>query len=203
MKVFIAVPTFENISPETFKSIYGLDHAGHHVVFDYIRGYDCAAARNNIAQQTLNESADYVLMLDSDMVLPSDALVNLLDNPVDVCLGVCPIRTWGQYSGDVSAYKMGEFDYVTRYTAFEIQEKRNEGEHRIKIHGGGMACAMINANVFRKLGTNCFKYVNYDNGSVLSEDLYFCEQCGQNGIDIYVDSRVNCGHIFRHVQWPV
>ena len=71
MKIFIAVPTFENISPDTFKSIYGLDRCGHWVVFDYVRGYDCATARNRIAKQAKAEQADYVLMIDSDIVIPS------------------------------------------------------------------------------------------------------------------------------------
>ena len=50
MKIFIAIPTFETIYPDTFKSLWGLERAGHWVVFDFIRGYDCAAARNRIAQ---------------------------------------------------------------------------------------------------------------------------------------------------------
>ena len=74
MKIFIAVPTFENISPATFKSIYGLDRCGHWVVFDYITGYDCATARNRIAKQAIAEQADYVLMIDSDMTITESIL---------------------------------------------------------------------------------------------------------------------------------
>ena len=77
MKILIAVPTFENIYPDTFKSIYGLDSAGHEVFFDYIRGYDVATARNKIAQAAIDEGADYVLMVDNDVVLPEDVLVNM------------------------------------------------------------------------------------------------------------------------------
>lgn len=204
MKIFIAVPTFESIYPETYKSIYGLQNAGHYLVFDFVRGYDCATARNRIAQQTLDEGADYVLMVDNDIVLPSDALSYLLNDPKDVCIGIYANReTDNVYNGNVCAYELGEFNYVTKFTANDINKKRSNGEFKFQIHGGGMGCALIKADVFRKLKFPWFDWVNYENSSVLSEDLYFCEQCNQNGINVYADSRVNCGHIFRHVQWPV
>ena len=46
-KILIAVPTFENIKPECFKSIYGLTNPkDFNLYFDYVKGYDCACARN-------------------------------------------------------------------------------------------------------------------------------------------------------------
>ncbi len=42
LKVVIAVPTYENISPETFKSIYELDKSDLITSFIYVTGYDCA-----------------------------------------------------------------------------------------------------------------------------------------------------------------
>lgn len=204
MKIFIAVPTFENIYPDTFKSIYGLDPAGHWLVFDFVRGYDCATARNKIAKQALDEKADYVLMVDNDMVLPSDALVHLLEGPKDVCLGIYANRDTGNiYGGDVCIYKTGEFDYKTKFTAAEVVQLRERGEKKIIIHGGGMGCALIRTEVFNRISFPYYDWVNYENGCVLSEDLYFCEQCKKNNIPVYADLRVQCGHIFRHVQWPV
>ena len=86
-KILIAVPTFENIYPDTFKSIYDLDVSGHDTEFEFVRGYDCATARNRIALMALDKKTDYVLMVDNDVVLPKDALINLFDDPKDVCLG--------------------------------------------------------------------------------------------------------------------
>lgn len=204
MKIFIAVPTYENIYPDTYKSIYGLDPAGAWLVFDFIRGYDCASARNRIAQQTLDEGADYVLMVDNDIVLPSNAIVHLLEDPKEVCLGLYASRGAGNiYDGNVCAYQLGEHDYVTKFTAGEMKKLRQDGCAKVQVHGGGMGCALIKADVFRRLTYPWYKWVNYDNGSVLSEDLYFCEKCQESGIRVFADTRVECGHVFRHVQWPV
>ena len=69
-KILIAVPTFENIYPDTFKSIYDLDKGDNEVIFNFVRGYDCATARNNIILEAKRIKADYVLMVDNDMVIP-------------------------------------------------------------------------------------------------------------------------------------
>lgn len=204
MKIFIAVPTYENITPDTYKSIYGLDRGGHWCVFDFVRGYDCARARNNIAQQTLDEKADYVLMVDNDVVLPGDVLVNMLEDPVDVCLGYYVHRNdYNIYDGKTSICHLGEFNYTNQFRADELNEMKARGLRKVLIHGGGMGCALIRADVFRRLPYPWFSWVNYHDGNVLSEDLYFCEQCNQAGIQIYTDVRAGCGHLLRHIQWPV
>ena len=87
MKILIAVPTYETIFPDTYKSIWDMDKCGHEIQFEFVRGYDVATARNNIAQCALDYGADYVLMVDNDVVLPKDALKNLLEDPQDVCTG--------------------------------------------------------------------------------------------------------------------
>ena len=61
MKILIAVPTFENIYPDTFKSIYDLNTEGHEVLFEFVRGYDCATARNRIAQMAIDKNTDYAV----------------------------------------------------------------------------------------------------------------------------------------------
>lgn len=201
LKIFIAVPTFENISPDTFKSIYGLDRCGQFVVFDFVRGYDCATARNRIAEQAKAEGADYVLMIDSDIVIPSDAIRNFLDDPKDVCLGFSAHRNAANvYEGKTSICRLGPFDYVDQYTGAEVRDMRERGEYKVQIHGGGMGSAFIKTGVFERIEKPYFKWTTYENGSCLSEDLWFCEQCRKAGVDIYADTRVCNGHIFRHIQ---
>ena len=213
MKILIAVPTFETIYPDTFKSIFDLDKGGHEVLFDFVRGYDCATARNNIAQKAMDLETDYVLMVDNDVVLPKDALVNLLDDPRNVCLGFYAHRDKDNtYRGRTCVCKQympdGEmyFNYPleSEYTPEELKALRDEKIYKQAIHGGGMGCALIQTDVFRILRYPWYDWVNYadDNRGMLSEDLYFCEQCRSNGIRIFTDTRVACGHMLRRIQWP-
>lgn len=213
MRILIAVPTFENIYPDTFRSIYGLDCGEHELCFDFVRGYDCATARNRIAQMALDEKVDYVLMVDNDVVLPEDALINLLDDPKSVCLGYYAHRgSDNLYHGRTCICKLykpnGEryFNYPleSEYTGREMKELQNRGEYKIQIHGGGMGCALIKTAVFNRIKYPWYDWVNYPGESkgMLSEDLYFCEQCKNKNIPVFTDTRVGCGHMMRHVQWP-
>lgn len=201
MKILIAVPTFETIYPDTFKAIYDLDKVDHEVIFDFVRGYDCATARNNIVQKAKAENADYILMVDNDVTLPKDALINLLEGSNDVCLGAYPQRnSYNRYEGKVCLYHLGERNYTNLFSSEELRLLREAGENKIEVHGGGMGCALIRTDIFDRIEYPWFDWVNYKDLGILSEDLYFCEQCMYNGITIYADTRVLCGHMFRHLQ---
>lgn len=199
MRILIAVPTYENITPDTFKSIYELDKCGNDCFFDFIRGYTVDTARNHIAERALELNTDFVLMVDNDVILPSDALKNLLEDNKDVCLGYYAHRTAENISGSRTCVckNDGEFNYTHSFNGCELTTIKNAGINKVQIHGGGMGCALIKTDVFRKLSFPWYKFVTYDDKGVLSEDLYFCEQCNQNGILIYVDTRVSCKHLFR------
>ena len=50
-RVLIVVPTFENITPDTYKALWDMDKGENEVLFEFVRGYDCAAARNKAAKK--------------------------------------------------------------------------------------------------------------------------------------------------------
>nr|MBQ4455685.1 hypothetical protein [Clostridia bacterium] len=204
MKVLIAVPTFENIYPDVFKSIYDLQKPkGVETEFEYIRGYDCATARNRIVITAQNMKADYVLMIDNDTILPSDALINLFEDQQDVVLGYYAHRNnENEYGGLTNWCKLGEFNYTWQYSGKECKALLDNGHTLVHLHGGGMGCAFIKTDVFDRISYPWYDWVNYsdEHRGMLSEDLYFCEQCKHKHIKIYGDTRVKCGHIFRHIQ---
>lgn len=211
-KILIAVPTFETIYPDTYKSIYEIDKGDNEVLFEFVRGYDIATARNRIAQKSLDLECDYVLMVDNDVVVPKDVLTLMLENPVDVCLGVYAHRGPDNiYRGKVCVCRLKDdrgqdyFNYPleSAYSASEIIKFAQRGEKKKRIHGGGMGCAFINTFVFKAIDYPWYDWVNYGdaNRGMLSEDLYFCERCKAKTIPVFTDVRVRCGHMFRHVQY--
>lgn len=209
MNILIAVPTFENIYPDTYKSIWDLDKAGNETEFEYVRGYDCATARNKIAQIALDRNFDRVLMVDNDVVLPKDALVNLLDDPKDVCLGFYAHRGADNlFTGntnicrlfDSNGVKYFNYPLESEFTAEEMRVMREAGEYKVQVHGGGMGCALIKTDIFRQLSYPWYDWVHYKSGRMLGEDLFFCEACKKKKVPVYTDTRVGCGHLFRYVQ---
>lgn len=194
MKILIAIPTFENIMPEVFKAVYGMRTEPYWAMFDYVKGYDCAKARNMIAQEALDGGFDYVLMCDSDTLMPNDTLERFLEYPTDIVLGLCPHKNTD--IGRCEIYRFGSEGFQEFYTYKSIPE-----EPRILVKGGGLACALIKTEVFRKMQYPYFKYVLYDNGEELSEDLYFCTKVTEAGFNIFADTRVRCGHAMRKFQY--
>lgn len=204
MRILIAVPTYENIYPDTFKSIWELKRPeGAEITFTYVRGYDCARARNNIITEAKKQGADYVLMIDNDTVVPDDALINLLSDDKDIILGYYAHRVFNsKYDGRTNACKNdGEFNYTHQYSGAELKALRDSGAYIVQIHGGGLGCALIKISVLDNLAFPYFDWTNYANNYVLSEDLFFAENCRQHSVPIYLDTRVECGHIFRYTQY--
>ena len=211
MRILVAVPTFESIMPDTFKAIWDMDKGDNEVLFEFVRGYDCATARNNIAQRALQLECDCVMMVDNDVTPPSDALVNLLSHDVDVVSGYYAHRDRdNRVSGRTCACRLQMpnneyyFDYPleSEYTDEELRAMREGGEYLVQIHGGGMGCILIRTSVFKRINYPWYDWVNYpdENKGMLSEDLFFCEQLRIARIPIFVDTRVACGHMFRYIQ---
>ena len=191
-----------------------MDKCGHEVLFESVRGYDVATARNHIARKAIELETDYVLSVDNDITLPKDALKLLLEDARDVTLGFYAHRDRNNlYSGRTCICKLKDengneyyhFPLESEYTAEEMHGLADAGGTKIEVHGGGMGCSLIRTDVFRKLSYPWYDWVNYGdaNKGMLSEDLYFCSLCRTSGIKIHADVRVGCGHLLRHVQWPV
>lgn len=193
-RVLIAVPTFETITPDTFKSIYGLRGCDYLPMFDFVRGYDCARARNEICREAIRDGFDRVLMVDSDIVLPDVTIEMMMDDTPPVLLGCYPQK---HNPSAVELFKDTGRDFTDRYLFSEIPDGRFE------VKGGGFGCALIDVQVLKEMPSPWFKYVEYDNGSILSEDLYFCDRARSNGIKIIADGRVRCGHTWRYTSWGV
>ena len=211
MRILITVPTYETIYPDTFKSIWDMDRCGHEVLFEFVRGYTVDAARNKAAEKAMALDADYILMVDNDVVIPKQTIMWMLEDAKDVCLGSYAHRNQDNiYFGNSNICRLYDakgkknFNYMIEdeYTAQELDQLRAEGQTKIRVHGGGMGCAFIKTDLFRRLQYPWYKWVNYPGKkrTGLSEDLYFCEQCRKNGVPIYTDVRVQCGHIMRYCQ---
>lgn len=204
MKLLVDVPTFdgkmwadtaESIDANIIRAV----SAGHDVDRKSMKGYGCGPARTRMAEQAIKGGYDYIMMVDDDVVLPPDALENLLEHEVDVCLGFYAHQ--GCFDGKTCLCKPGRRNYDLQYYASELREMRESGIYTLEVKGGGMGCALIRTSVFDRIAYPYFKWVDYDDRhGTLSEDLYFCEECAKAGITIYADTRVACGHHFRHVQ---
>lgn len=215
MRILIEVPTYDGrISQATSESLWRLDTRGHEVDYRPRTGYGCAMARNRIAADALNAHYDSVLMVDNDISLPQDALRNLLEHGVDICLGYYLNRYARGERKFTMLYKQGAA--WDMYADDELRELRERGERLIRVKGGGFGCALVRAEVFAQLEFPWFEWTDLSRDVLDAEDAYachdafrsggedinFCNAATNAGIPIHADTRVACGHEFREVVWP-
>ena len=136
--VLICVPTYENITPDTFKAIYDMDKPCP-TDFEFVRGYDVATARNKCVQKMLDGGYTHLMLIDNDVTPPKDALANLLEDGRDVVSGYYAHRNnENDPTIMTNLCKMGEFNYLTQWDGEELRAELTKGNTVIRIHGGGM-----------------------------------------------------------------
>lgn len=191
-RVLVAVPLADKAEPAVFKALWDMRKPCP-CSFDYVRGYVTDRARNEIARRALDGGYTHVMMVDSDVVVPADAMERLLLGG-DVVLGCYPRKNTS--TGQSELFADGE-----DFTDANNVPYASLGDGRFAVKGGGMGCALISTGVFREVAFPWFDYVMYPSGDVLSEDLSFCVKCAEAGIGIEADAGVRCGHIGSQIQY--
>lgn len=192
-RVLLAVPTTWGLmKAECAVSIANMDWGDAEVEYAYVNNYAVDMARDKLANMALEGDYTHLMMVDSDTVVPEDALVNLLSHDVDVCTGFTVKGS--SNDGTTSVSKLGG-QFSNWYNRSELRELREKGTYLVEVKGNGMGCVLISTDVFRRFGEPWFNYVRNQNGSKLGEDYYFCLQCSRYGVKVHVDTRVACGHI--------
>lgn len=198
MKILVAVPTYETVSTECFEGIWNLDKCGHDVDLLFVKGHGVQRARNDIAKAAL-KGYDKLLTIDSDVVVPSNALELMLQehSANDVLLGVYQNRYDGRKGYSTLYVDMGK-KIATNENILSMEKIASLKPGRVKITAGGLGCALIDPHVFRKMSYPYFLWEEKE-GWECSEDCYFCFKAEEVGARIRGDLRVLCKHVTKTV----
>ena len=194
MNILIGIPTKDTIDIEAAVSIMNLDWDGHAIDYCHADGagiYGIAQARNRICQKAVDGKSDKLFMIDSDMIVPEDAIHNLLDPDVPICIGVARFKN--------DSRRAPIFKGVQDETGSDAWEWDKIPAGRFTFQNGGVACAMIDVNMLRKIPRPWFIWEERGNGTYVGEDIGFYEKIRGRGYTPYADGRVRCGHIGRRV----
>jgi FkbM family methyltransferase len=185
--ILIAVPTNKYIEPETMKSIYDqIIPSGYRAEFQFFYGYQIDQIRNLIAEWS--KHYDYLFSVDSDIILPNDTLVNLLNADKDIISGLYIQRKPGQHILEI-------YQDNGRGGVENIPFRAIEKLDVIPIAACGMGCCLIKGEVFRKMEYPHFYYQSaIDHSQTISEDVYFCNKARSLGFEVWADVRIKCSH---------
>ena len=198
MKTLIAVPCFDMVNVDFVRSFLNIRKTDD-VTYTYVQGTLIYEGRNLIAQNAIKYGFDRVMWLDSDMVVPEDALERLsaeMDTGKDFVSAlyfkrkppinpvVCDQVYWRVLDdGSVETCAKSFTDYP-KDSVFEIQ-------------GAGFGCCMTSAKLLKAVVDRYGSPFTPMLG--IGEDIAFCWRASQLGFKLYCDSRIKCGHIGSYV----
>ncbi len=193
-RVLIAIPTAQNIHPETFKSIYDLVlPEGYKADFQFFYGYCVDQVRNLIASYAINNKYDYLFCVDYDVSFNTDTLTKLLSHDKDIVSGLYIQRKPGEHILEI--YRKNDFGGHYNIPMGALQKNTLE-----PIDGCGFGCVLIKTEVLTGIGYPQFTYHHaLSIEDTLSEDVDFCMKAQDKGFKLFVDTSVTCRHHGQHV----
>lgn len=185
MKTLIAIPCMDNVAAPFAHSLATMEKTGECVISMNISSliYD---ARNQLAAQALKAQADYILWLDSDMIVPPDVIPRMLkhmEDGKDFVSGIY-FRRRAPFApvlySRIDREGHADFNDYPEDTVFEIA-------------GAGFGCCMTRVSMLEDIALN-FKdwFTPFNN---YGEDLSFCLRALECGYKLYCDSTIKCGHV--------
>ncbi len=162
-----------------------------------VTGNFVPAQRELIARHALNANADYLLMVDDDIVVPQNAveeLLNVFDRDPH-----CAIAGGLYYSRDglrpMAVSNWNPHDTTTAFTPGFTDEP-------VQVDGVGFGCVLIASSALRKLDepyfpAQIFLEERLRRVRVCNEDYAFCHRLKQHGLRTYLHPGVRLGHYDR------
>ena len=143
------------------------------------------AGRNDLARAFLGTRSDWLLAVDTDMVLPWDVVPRLMKHarPDRIVGGLCYCLDRGR----------------ERPVLFDSDQRRIETWNPgvlVQVSAIGMACALIHRSVFKRLE---YPYFRGDPAARRDQDQLFCDAVRAAGVEIVVDTSTVIGHIKSRV----
>lgn len=203
MNVLMAVPTYENVSTETFGALWRIARVAEEngiAVSEplFLKGHGVQRARNDIALHALEHGYDKIFTVDSDVIPPDESLLFLSQGETDVVVVPYANRYDGRM-GYTTCYLKNENRLMgDNNNILSVEKIQSLPPGRIELNGAGMGCALIDVPLLRRLEYPYFYWTEkmLPNGErcECSEDMYFCRQVVSHGGVIKADTRLFCQH---------
>jgi glycosyltransferase involved in cell wall biosynthesis len=186
MRILLAVPMWRGQIPmETVESLFNLKRGEHEIKLYVPQGFLTFEARNMAVEAAKGFMCDAIFWVDSDMVIPDDALLKLvaLLDKYEVASGVYYKRNdnvaspliYDRISDDIYKFRV--------VVGTGIQE----------VDGVGFGCVLTAMTAFDGMPMP-FNFKRVAAG-YSSEDLFFCNNYIKRGKKIAVDTSIKCGHV--------
>lgn len=193
-KILVAVPTLNKVDVKFVASwanivfCHGIEDVECHPQF--LVDSMTYTARINLADIAVNGDFDYVFWMDSDMVIPHDALKKMLEADKEMVTGLYFQRR-GNHAPVI-------------YTRFCEPYKNYPENELFLVLACGFGCVLMKTDVIRRVAET-HNGLTFQPLNEVGEDLSFCKRWKDCGGEIWCDPTIKCGHIgecvFTEEDW--
>lgn len=202
MNLMIAVPSHDHI-PALFAydlgqmmgflgaNYVGSDRPIKSVGLTFSTGTYVHSGRQTLAELAIEQGADYVLWLDSDMRFPKDLPIRLLKHRQDI-VGI-------NYSNKSVP---PEFVAIKSVSPPEKLVTGPDSTGLEEVDAIGFGAVLMRGRVLRTLAekhtaTPLFWFDQREDGGLVGEDVFFCRVAREHGFEVMVDHDLSrdCGHV--------
>ncbi len=180
-KLSILVPTRDMVHTHFAFSLSQLYKTTSDVIDTYLF-FDSSSILLNQREKLIEEAklinSDYVLWLDSDMVLPSTAAIRLLEHNQDI-VG-CNYLKRTKPLKPVAYKNIEDWDSFLPLTI---------EENLVEVEGVGMGCILMKTEIFNKIKKPYFEFTyNEKSDDWLGEDFNLLKKLREVGYKVYIDT---------------
>jgi hypothetical protein len=159
---------------------------GHHSVqCNVVHNTLIHNARNKIAKDAVEQECDYLFFIDSDCVLPENALKTLVNHNKDIVAGMYFQKSIPHAPVIYKENSRGTYDNFLDYPVNKL----------IEVDGIGMGICLIKTSVLKNI-ERPFDVLGAtkDHPCINGEDLAFCKRAKAKGYKIFVDTSLQAKH---------
>ena len=174
-------------------------------------------SRNQMVLDMLaHDDAEWLWTVDTDATFQPDILDRLLDNadPTErPIIGALSHQIRGKLDNGKPVIQNGSQVRETIPTLYKMlttdgvitgyQESTSYGEGLLEVDATGCHCLLIHRTVFEAIKSDhpyrWFREDELSPGLIAGEDIWFCVKAREVGYPIYVDTRLESGHVKRTI----
>lgn len=146
-------------------------------------------ARECLADKALEMGADYLFMIDDDMICPTSMFEQLFAHDVDI---IAPLAFMRKHPHSPVIYTVRDgYDPISQSSYFtNLAVKSYPKDQLVECDAVGFGAVLIKMDVFKKLPKPWFA-----TWSRIGEDIGFCHAAKRYGFRVFMDTSVKLGHL--------
>lgn len=188
MKILIAIINNKNELALPFvKSLFELEshtRKKHDVDMRFFNAHEVNIMRNIACKHAIENNYDYIFQMDSDMTYPKESIIELLKMRKPV--------TTGHYRARFPPFLPIHYKKIGKNILDQQNRTFTQEIEQIEATGGGGV--LIDVNILKKLKFPYYE-TKYKGHNIKSEDIVFSEKLKKKKIPIFLNTKIDYGHL--------